>query len=394
MSISAVKYNRTGLFWCMIFSLSLSLGKAQQASNFVYKAPPAALIGTSAKRTSKLQLGTLMRSAFDATNLLPPNYVKDGSVDYTQYLQKALNSNASVLMPDFPVLVNQSGLVIPNNSVIIFNRHSSIVMAPNNLANYAILNIRQVKNVTLYDPVIIGERKNHIGTKGEWGMGISILGASNVTIYNPNISNCWGDGMYIADLGDMHAENINIYNARLDFNRRNGISVISGKNLKIINPVITNTAGTMPMSGIDIEPDGSQDSVEGIDIEHPITFNSGGSGIQIGLSKLVGQTQKNVNININNYVDERSPMGLYVGGYNDHYDNGQPLQGQIHISNSTLIDNPVPFFGNSNYEMGPDTKITNMSVMKRGRNGKLLRDTGAVNKVKGKFSATRKLNFD
>lgn len=393
MSMSALlKCSKAGFFCCMIFPFSLCT--AQQAPNFVYKTPPASLIDISAKHTPQSQLDTLIRSAFDATSLLPPNYVKDGSVDYTQYLQKALSGNARVLMPDFPVLVNQNGLTIPNNSIVIFNRHSSILMAPNDLGSYNIIKIHQVKNVTLYDPVIFGERKSHTGTKGEWGMGISIRGSSNVTIYNPNVSNCWGDGIYIADLGAMRAENVTVYNARLDFNRRNGISVISVKNLKIIDPVITNTDGSEPMSGIDIEPNDNHDAVEGIDIEHPITFNNGRSGILICLQRLVGPIKKNVDININNHVDEQSQMGFFNCGFFDHYDNAQPLQGQIHISNSILIDNPVPFFGKSHFEMGPNTEITNMSVMKRGKNGKLVRDSTAMSITKKKFSAMNKLSFD
>jgi Right handed beta helix region len=387
-----LKCGKIGFFCCIMFTFSLCT--AQQAPNFVYKAPPAALIDISAKRTPQSQMDTLIRSALDATTLLPPNYVKDGTVDYTQYLQKALNSKQRILMPDFPVLVNQNGLTIQSNSVVIFNRHSSIVMAPNGLASYNILKIHQVKNVTVYDPVIIGERKQHTGTKGEWGMGLSIRGSSNVVVYNPNVSNCWGDGIYIADIGENRAENVAVYNARLDFNRRNGMSVVSVKNLKIIDPVITNTAGTSPKSGIDIEPDDNHDIIEGIDIEHPITFNNQGSGILICLQRLVGPAQKNVAISINNFVDEQSNMGLYVYGFFDHYDNAQPLAGQINISNSTLIDNAVPFFGHSHYETGPNTQITNMSVMKRGKNGKLVGDSVSMKNIREKFSGTQKLNFN
>lgn len=387
-----IKYAKIGSFVCATFLFLLCI--TRQARPFVYKSPPAALTGTSVERISNLQMDTLIGSTFDATKLLPPNYVKDGSVDYTQYMQKALDSHNRVLMPDFPVLVNQNGLAISSNSVIVFNRHSSIMIAPNALDSYNVLKMHQVKNVILYDPVIVGERKKHTGTKGEWGMGISVRGSSNVKIYNPNVSNCWGDGIYIADMGEARVENVTIYNARLDFNRRNGISIISGKNLKIIDPVITNTAGTAPMSGIDIEPDDNHDILEGIDIEHPITFNNESSGVLICLSRLVGQKQKDVDIDIDNHVDEQSPIGLYVYGFFDHYDNAQPLHGQIRIFNPTLIDNLTPFLGNSHYEIGPNTEIKNMSVMRSDKNAKPVPDPVSINSIKRKFAATKKLNFD
>src|SRR5690606_19325967 len=38
-------------------------------------------------------------------NFLPKNYVKDGTVDYTNYLQKVLNENKNVVFPNFPIRI-------------------------------------------------------------------------------------------------------------------------------------------------------------------------------------------------------------------------------------------------------------------------------------------------
>ena len=37
----------------------------------------------------------------------------------------------------------------------------------------------------------------HTGNTGEWGHGIAVFGSTNVTIENVDISQCWGDGIYL-----------------------------------------------------------------------------------------------------------------------------------------------------------------------------------------------------
>src|SRR3546814_5224551 len=94
------------------------------------------------------------------------------------------------------------------------------------------------------------------------------------SIYNPKISFCWGDGIYIAKKGVNNARNIVIEDAHCDRNRRNGISIISVDGLKLIRPRISNSDGTRPMAGIDIEPNTVEDNINDISIVNPITINN------------------------------------------------------------------------------------------------------------------------
>src|ERR1700758_4716525 len=50
--------------------------------------------------------------SYKITSSLPANYVKNGSVDYTSFIQGALDKYSKVIFPDFPVLINESGLTI------------------------------------------------------------------------------------------------------------------------------------------------------------------------------------------------------------------------------------------------------------------------------------------
>jgi hypothetical protein len=295
-------------------------------------------------------------------------------------------------MPDFPVQINKQGLAVANGSTMIFNKNSSLVVAPTSISNFAALKVYNVKNVKIYEPVIVGERNKHTGKGGEWGMGISIRGSSGVVVYNPKVSQCWGDGIYFGDYKGVQTENVTIYNARLDFNRRNGISVVSGRNITIDGAVISNTSGTSPQSGIDIEPDGNKNFIEGISIHNVVTYNNVGSGLEICLKALPGPEQKTVSINVDGFVDEQSKSGLRLVGYNDHYDNASPLNGQIQITNSKLINNSVPVLSNSNYDFGPQTTISGLSIVKKDNNGVSSVDNNALNDIKRNL-ASGKISF-
>src|SRR5690554_2330265 len=46
---------------------------------------------------------------------LPSNYVEDGTRDYTSYVQQAINENQNVRFPDFPILINDTGIFLRSN---------------------------------------------------------------------------------------------------------------------------------------------------------------------------------------------------------------------------------------------------------------------------------------
>ncbi len=251
----------------------------------------------------------LQDSAVDLTNFLPKNYVLDGTVDYTNELQKGINLNSVVLMPNFPIMT--SGIYLNTGSTVIFRDSSSLLMVPSSQAWYQVIGINNVHDVKVYFPRIKGDRIRHIGTKGEWGFGIAITNSKNVRIIQPIISNCWGDGIYINDLAkNQESGNIFIDGAWLDNNRRNGISIIDGSNISIINSLISNTNGTMPSSGIDIEPNNGNGELKDIMLNNITTYNNAEYGILTVLVGFVSVSKKNVGIEISNCIDDGSNYGM------------------------------------------------------------------------------------
>lgn len=139
-------------------------------------------------------------------------------------------------------------LKIPSNTEI--ELRGDIVLIPNNFEHYYVFRITG-NNVKINGGgSIIGDKLNHYGKKGEWGMGIFVWDGRNVTISNINISDCWGDCIYIGG----NSDNVRIDNCLLNNGRRQGISITSCGQVEIYNCQITNIKGTAPETGIDIEP--------------------------------------------------------------------------------------------------------------------------------------------
>jgi len=360
-------------------SFTLCCKGQNQLAVFNYTPVPEKYLTSGNTNVFDAEVTRAKTSAYDLTRQLPTGYVKDGSVDYTAYLQEGLNKNNDVLFPAFPVLVSEKGLNIRSNSNIIFPEGAKLIMKPNNLKSYEILRLRQVQHVNIYSPVITGDRKQHTGTEGEWGMGIDIRASSDIRIINPHITECWGDGIYLGQMKNIINKNISIYNAVLDFNRRNGISVICVDGLQLISPVISNTTGASPMTAIDIEPNTANDVVDNIFIDKPVTLNNSKCGILLALRALTnGSKQNDVNITINDHIDEGSFIAFNMGWFKPDKQ-GLPLGGSIKVINPVWKNNVEAFRARKTYDFCPDILFKNINIQKTEANNSNLKRSGNAN---------------
>lgn len=229
------------------------------------------------------------------------------NLEDTDTIQKAINSiskqgGGTVKFSKGIYLIDSlQSIQLRDNVTLKFEKGTILKSIPNSSERFELVRIHDVKNVNIIGNVeVVGERNEHEGVTGEWGFGISIRGSNDVYIENVNVRDFWGDGIYIGSTEKQnYNKNVVIKNARLHNNRRQGISIISAKDLKIINPVITNTNGTAPQSGIDIEPNHELEYLENIEIINMITENNKGYGLQIYLKNL--RDSKNpISINVNN----------------------------------------------------------------------------------------------
>jgi len=252
-------------------------------------------------------------NSYYIVNSLPSGYVKDGSRDYTTYIQGAVDKYSNIVFPEFPLLVNDKGINIGSNKTITFLEGSEVRLKASSLSKYNILKINNATNVTLYNPVVVGDRNYHMGTGGEWGMGIGVWGSSNITIYSPRVTNCWGDGIYLGQFNSsINCKNIVIKDAYLRNNRRDGISIIGVDGLLIDGIYSGFNSGTAPGTGINFEANNASSELKNIKINNPVTESNGERGIQLTAHHILNSsTNKYVDITVINHVDKNSPFSAF-----------------------------------------------------------------------------------
>lgn len=355
--------------------------------------------------TIKFEYERYKEKAYRLIKNLPNGYKKDIQNDYTAYLQKGINKHAIVVLPDFPILINDNGLTLHSGTVLLFQPNSKLILKSSSKETYEIIRIHGVNNVKIFNANIQGDANRHKGDKGEWGMGIAVRSSQDVDIYNATIRYCWGDGIYVGTLvekvnGKGHwvgpSVNIDIFNAYIDGNRRNGLSLVSVRNCRIYNSIFANSRGTFPKAGIDIEP---LDYAKGIDIKDVVTYNNAQDGIVIALVGLVKfkDNLRRVSIKIDHHEDFFSSMGMRISGYRKFSkSNGyKPLEGFIQIANSEWRNNPYgSLVIQSNQSLAPAINFINNIAEQRG--GSLLLKGGSLRSlstVKKGVSSSSKIVF-
>lgn len=364
---SMPRFLQSGL--AVLFTIIVTLAAAlpegcnAQPSRFSYRAIPREYLKRQHVDSFKQRVSGLEQTSKNLEELLPHGYVKDGTVDYTRYLQAGLDTYRNVIFPPFPVLISTQGLRVGSGSTLVFKQGAKLLMQPNNLERYDMIKVFDASDVEIYNPVLVGDRKQHTGTTGEWGTGISIRSSSNVTVVHPVISDCWGDGMGIgqSSIKSPVSENISIYDAVLDNNRRNGISIASVNGLRLINPVAANSNGTLPMVGIHIEPNGNYNTVQHVEISDAVTFNNANTGIAINILTLAGKADQQCDISINNHLDDSSRIGFYFSGVRKPKE-GTRVKGLIHVNQAAWNNNRWPFDVGRSFDYSPGLTLRCISV--------------------------------
>lgn len=152
-------------------------------------------------------------------------------------------------------------LTVPSNSTLIIQ--GSIRLRPHAFPRCDIVRAKGNHIIISGNGSIIGDKHTHLGTDGEWGMGIRFHGATNSSVRGLTIKDCWGDCIYVGG----NSKNVTIENCWLDHGRRQGISVTKADDVVIRNCKISNVCGTKPEYAIDLEPN-ANDTVDHITIEN------------------------------------------------------------------------------------------------------------------------------
>lgn len=319
--------------------------------------------------TVKLENGDIVKSTV-ANNIINPNIDMTGwefdglsksiynplNLNYTHsqlanafttslnaLIQKvSLSGGGTISIPDGQFQVDlATGIILKDNIELRLGRDTHLIAAPHNLTNYELIEIHDVSNVKVTGGKVDGNKSQNSATTGEWGMGVSIRGATNVHV-DTEVVDCWGDGIYIGRTASKaYSENVHIPKLKTSGNRRQGVSVVTVKGLTGDVWNISEISGANPQDGVDFEPNQPDEFLLGVSINTIIAKNVTGSGVEFNLSKFkeseLGVNRVDVNIG-NIVVDGAGAQGFVCYASTSSNAKGLIKVGKITTSNVVQQD--------------------------------------------------------
>ncbi|MCP2041639.1 polygalacturonase [Neisseria sp. HSC-16F19] len=294
--------------------------KASFTDNAGYAENPAS---KATEQIAKAPLGVYVPAAATNVTVNAKSYGAkgDGKTDDTKALQAAVDAVAAkgggiVDIPAGTYMVDAvKSIRVKSNVIMRMSDDTVLKVIPNDSGSYALLTLRDVDNAHIIGGTLLGDRNEHSGSSGEYGMGVLVRSASNVVIENVTAKDFWGDGFYTgkSTAQAAHTENVVFYNVTADNNRRQGITISDGKNIKVLDSTFENTHGIKPQAGIDIEPNSSrQEKVTGVEIRGNSFVNNTGHGVQVGGNQQSYDSIFDVTIADNRF--EHNGHSIYITG--------------------------------------------------------------------------------
>ncbi|WP_333678984.1 glycosyl hydrolase family 28-related protein [Dyella sp.] len=253
----------------------------------------------------------------------------NGTTDDTAAIQAAINalpaSGGTVVVPDGTYMINAlQAINLRSNVHLAMWGNAYLKAIPNNAQRYWVVKAWNVNNVEISGGHIVGERTQHTGTGGEWGYDLNISGSSHVYVHDIQISNAWGDGVLVGGTGSgatvVPSTDVTLNHVRSSNNRRQGLSILPATRVYVANSVFSQSNGTAPQSGIDIEPQ-TQGTTQQVRLENVTLTDNVGNGLEI---------HDNVSNVVANSITSQNNhgSGVYAGGPNG-----------VTITNSNLSQN-------------------------------------------------------
>jgi parallel beta-helix repeat protein len=211
--------------------------------------------------------------------------------DDTNVLQTALNNTAANgQLLEIPAgSYNINPLSFPNNANVFVDAGVTVTANPGYSEKETMLNIRSA-NVTITGAgatVSVFHMRKAEYTTDELRHCLDIESASNVTISGISCNDSGGDGLYLRQ-----STNVTVQDCIFNNNRRQGSSITGGVNhIHFLRDHFTNTNGTAPQSGLDIEPDRPDDFLLDVHVEDCYTDNNAGDGLMVSLWLLDSTSQ-------------------------------------------------------------------------------------------------------
>lgn len=213
--------------------------------------------------------------------------------DSTETLQAAFDSGArTVVIPDTgsdwivrPLELRSDQTVFFEDGVRLlakegeFHGRSDSMLRGENLENIRLIG---------YGAEIQMRKEDYMSedyVDAEWRMCIALYSCRNVEIKGLTLSDSGGDGIYLGNLRENgvrpYNEDVTIRDVVCENNYRQGLSVISARNLLVENSAFNRTSGTGPSAGIDLEPNRPDEELTNVVIRNCVFIDNENLGMHM-----------------------------------------------------------------------------------------------------------------
>ena len=213
--------------------------------------------------------------------------IGDGVSDDTEAIQKMIDDPmVTSVYFDKKYLVSAPGaykgaINLASNKAYTFANGAEIRLAPNAYEGCYILKAENIRNFSIIDAVLYGDKEGHKGTVGAFGDGLFLKGCKDFYINSIKVYDTWGDGVAIYDGSDgTTLENGHIGHIYANGVSRNGVTLESCHNLTIDSIYCENINRVEPMACLDMEQDFADYTWDGLKIGRIVSKNCVG-GVQI-----------------------------------------------------------------------------------------------------------------
>lgn len=150
--------------------------------------------------------------------------------------------------------------------------------------------------------------------KSEWRYALRLCAVENVLVENMSFRSSGGDGIVIGAKNGRNSKNVTIRKCICDDNHRQGISLCSGEGILIEDTILSNTKGTPPEAGIDLEPDHAGEVIK-VTLRNVVSKGNAGNGYDIYLRQLRDHSSP-VEVKVENCKSIGNRNGVSVCGDN------------------------------------------------------------------------------
>lgn len=226
--------------------------------------------------------------------------------DATDTLQAAIDSGVSTLrVPDMGAPWIVRPVRLHGNLEVLFEKGALVLAKKDEFkgGGDSLFTAGDAENLTLRGPgATLRMRKEDYQSKAykkaEWRTTLDFGGCTNLLVEGLRLENSGGDGIYLGSTKQQRGcKDVVIRDVVCDGHHRQGISVISAENLLIEHCTLSNTKGTAPQAGIDLEPNQPDEQLTNCVIRDCVMENNSGAGILMHLKPL-NKTTRPISITV------------------------------------------------------------------------------------------------